>query len=112
MGGRNECAVRAADARISGQRFKEYSLIQLINDCNHLIQYHKFGGDNLKNMRDEGARSLMRNQMREYFGHQDVFTCRVIKRIWARQDMDEEAKAKMTAIEVETDIVDKYHRMF
>merc|ERR1719461_838943 len=39
--------------------FKEYSLIQLINDCNHLMQYHQFGGEHLKNMVDVAQRSLM-----------------------------------------------------
>ena len=91
--------------------FKEYSLIQLINDCNHLMQYHKFGGEHLKNM-SEQQRTLKVNQMREYFGHCDVFKCRIIQRILTRQDMNEERKKKLTDIEVEMDIVDKYHRVF
>merc|ERR1712228_963446 len=82
--------------------FKEYSLIQLINDCNHLMQYHQFGGEHLKNMVDESRQILMRSQMREYFGHCDVMNCKIIQRILARQEMNEENKDKMTDIEVET----------
>merc|ERR1712228_623422 len=71
--------------------FKEYSLIQLMND----IQ----------------KRNKLETGMRSYFGHCDVMNCKIIQRILARQDNDDN-KGKMTCVEVEQDIVDKYHRVF
>ena len=91
--------------------FREYSLIQLINDCNHLTQYHKFGGDALKAMTDFAKRNELANEMGSYFGHCDVMQCKIIQRICARQDNDDN-KAQMSDIDVERDIVDKYHRVF
>merc|ERR1712130_757965 len=82
--------------------FKEYSLIQLINDCNHLIQYYGFGS--VKEIKDVEKRNQMAAQMRSYFGYQDVMTCRIVQRILARQDNNDN-KEKMSDIEVERDIV-------
>lgn len=96
--------------------FKEYSLTQLINDCNHITQYHKFGGDALKSMLDMTERNKMENAMRSYFGHCDVMHCKIIQRICGRQDesnQENKGDAKQVSdIEVEQDIVDKYHRVF
>merc|ERR1712130_601161 len=89
--------------------FKEYSLIQLMNDCNHLTQYHEFGA--LKTMNDIQKRNKLETGMRGYFGHCDVMNCKIIQRILMRQDNNDN-KEKMTCVEVERDIVDKYHRVF
>eukprot|EP01084_Bolivina_argentea_P108192 193346_1 len=91
--------------------FKEYSLIQLINDCNHLTQYHSFGGDTLKSIIDEKERNKILTEIRAYFGFCDVMNCRIIQRILARQDNNDNKDVK-NEIEVERDIVDKYHRVF
>eukprot|EP00483_Globobulimina_turgida_P008409 UN08426 len=91
--------------------FKEYSLIQLINDCNHLMQCHSFGGDSLKSVVDEKKRGELLNEIRAYFGFCDVMKCRIIERILARQDNNDNKDVK-DEIDVERDIVDKYHRVF
>merc|ERR1712154_91805 len=93
------------------KRFKEYSLIQLINDCNHLMQYHQFGGDSICKIIDKNERNKIQNTMTGYFGHCDVMHCKIIQRILQRQDNDDN-KDKLNDIDVERDIVDKYHRVF
>ena len=99
---------------LSDRGFREYSLTQLINDCNHLTQYHKFGGDHLKTMLDINERNKMENMMRSYFGYVDVMTCNVIKRIMNKEENKnkDESNQQQTEIDVLRDILDKYHRMF
>eukprot|EP01083_Nonionella_stella_P012524 35531_1 len=91
--------------------FQEYSLIQLINDCNHLTQYHQLGGDQIKCISDHKKRDKLVNEMVSYFGFCDVMHCRIIQRILQRQDNNDN-KDKKSDIDVERDIVDKYHRVF
>ena len=98
---------------LSERGFKEYSLTQLINDCNHLTQYHKFGGDHLKSMLDINERTKMENLLRSYFGHCDVMNCNIIQRIMFKDETQKkDEQSGNTEINSERDIVDKYHRVF
>ena len=99
---------------LSERGFREYSLTQFINDCNHLTQFYKFGGEQLKLILDINERNRIQNMMRSYFGERDVMTDNVIKRIMAKDDNKnkDDAKAQTSESDVYRDIFDKYHRIF